>query len=106
MLSSEALQIGLIDNVGSLEDTIAAAAARANIKDYEVEYVELPLSPRDMLMRQLANRVGTLNLWTASAARTTLSGVLGPMKEAAQELAILQDPAHLYMRCVACGLMR
>lgn len=104
--ASEALQIGLIDNVGSLEDTIAAAAARANIKDYEVEYVELPLSPRDMLMRQLANRVGTLNLWTASAARTTLSGVLGPMKEAAQELAILQDPAHLYMRCVACGLMR
>jgi protease-4 len=104
--ASEALQAGLIDKVGSLDDAVAAAAARANIKDYEVEYVELPLSPRDMLMRQLANRVSTLNLWTASAAYTALSGVLGPMKEAAQELAGLQDPRHLYMRCIACGLVR
>lgn len=104
--ASEALQGGLIDRVGSLDDAVTAAAARANIKDYEVEYVELPLSPRDLLMRQLANRVSTLNLWTASVAHTALSGVLGPMKEAAQELAGLQDPRHLYMRCIACGLVR
>ena len=104
--ASDALQAGLIDSVGSLDDAIAAAAALADMKDYEVDYVELPLSPRDMLMKQLANRVGSLNLWTQSAAGTALSGLLGPMREAAQELAVLQDPGHLYMRCVACGLVR
>ena len=100
-----AAESGLIDSVGSLDDAIAAAAARANLKDYQVEYVELPLSPRDMLLKQLANRVGSLNGWTASAS-AALSGLLGPVREAAQELGSLQDPRHLYMRCMACGLVR
>ncbi len=104
--ASDALQAGLIDSVGSLEDAIAAAAARADMEDYEVDYVELPLSPRDLLMKQLANRVGSLHLWQASAASTALSGLLGPMREAAQELGSMQDPGHIYMRCVACGLVR
>ena len=68
--------------------------------------VELPLSPRDLLMKQLANRVGSLHLWQASATSTALSGLLGPMREAAQELGSMQDPGHIYMRCVACGLVR
>ena len=104
--ASDALQAGLIDSVGSLDDAIAAAAARADMEDYEVDYVELPLSPRDLLMKQLANRVGSLHLWQASAGSTALSGLLGPMREAAQELGSMQDPRHIYMRCVACGLVR
>ena len=104
--ASDALQAGLIDSVGSLDDAIAAAAVLADMEDYEVDYVELPLSPRDLLMKQLANRVGSLHLWQASATSTALSGLLGPMREAAQELGSMQDPGHIYMRCVACGLVR
>lgn len=104
--ASDALRAGLIDNVGSLEDAIAAAAVRADMEDYEVDYVELPLSPRDLFMKQLAKRVGSLHLWRESAASTALSGLLGPMQEAAQELGSLQDPGHIYMRCVSCGLVR
>jgi protease IV len=103
--SADALRSGLIDKVGTLEDAIAAAAARANIEDYHVEYVELPLSPRDMLLKQLANRVGSLNGWAASAS-AALSVLLGPVRDAAQELANLQDPRHLYVRCLACGMVR
>ncbi len=104
--ASDALQKGLIDREGSLDDAIAAAAVRANLKDYQVEYVELPLSPRDMFMKQLARSVGSLNVWTDSATSAALSGLLGPVRAAAQELGSLQDPRHLYMRCIACGLVR
>jgi protease IV len=103
--AADALQSRLIDNLGTLEDAIAAAAARAKIKDYQVEYVELPLSPRDMLLKQLANRVGSLNGWTASAG-AALSVLLGPVRDAAQELANLQDPRHLYVRCLGCTMVR
>lgn len=103
--ATDALSSGLIDKVGTLQDAIAAAAQRASLKDYQVEYVELPLSPRDMLLKQLANRVGSLDVWTASAS-ASLSALLGPVRDAAQELASLQDPRHLYMRCLACGLVR
>jgi len=104
--ASDALQNGLIDSVGSLDDAIAAAAARAKLTDYKVEYVELPLSPRDMFMQQLANGVGSLHVWTQSTTSVALAGLLGTLREAAQELGSLQDPRHLYMRCIACGLVR
>jgi protease-4 len=102
----DALQAGLVDKLGSLQDAIDAAAARANVKDYKVEYVEMPLSPRDMLMKQLANRAGSLNFWRASSAGAALSRLLNPLQQATQELAILQDPKHLYLRCIPCGLVR
>ncbi|MEZ5571943.1 MAG: signal peptide peptidase SppA [Halioglobus sp.] len=104
--AEDALQAGLIDKVGTLSDAIAAAAKRASIEDFQVDYVEQPLSPRDMLMKQLANSVGSLNLWTASATNAALSGLLAPVRGAVQELNSLQDPAHLYMRCTACGQVR
>ena len=104
--ASDALAAGLVDRVGSLEDAIAAAAALAKLTAYEVDYVELPLSPREYLMRQLAQRVGSLDPWAGPAVSTALSGFLVPMQKAAQELAVLQDPGHLYMRCISCGLVR
>jgi protease-4 len=104
--AQDALESGLIDNVGSLHDAIEAAAALAEISDYKVEYVEPPLSPRDMLMKQLAKSVGSLNLWPDSSVSTALSGFLGPVREAVQELGNLQDPANLYMRCIGCGAVR
>ena len=96
----------MVDSVGSLGDAIAAAAAIAGMEDYAVDYVELPLSPRDMLMKELANRTGSLDLWADSMAGSTLSGLLQPVRAAAQELSVLQDPRHLYMRCVDCSMVR
>jgi len=104
--ASDAREAGLVDKTGGLRDAIAAAAGLADLADYEVDYVELPLSPREYLMKQLAKRVGSLDLLPGSRVGATLSGLLVPMRKAAQELAILQDPGHLYMRCIACGLVR
>ena len=68
----DALQAGLVDGVGSLDDAIAAAAARAGMEDYKVDYVELPRSPGDVLMQQLADRVGSLGVWTQSTVGATV----------------------------------
>lgn len=102
----DALKAGLVDSLGSLDDAIAAAAARAGLESYEVQYVEMPMSARDMLMKQLANSVGSLHMLTQSAASSALSDLLGPMQEAAKELGSMQDPGYLYMRCVSCSMAR
>ncbi|MFT4517865.1 MAG: protease-4 [Halioglobus sp.] len=104
--SEDALANGLVDSIGTLEDAVAAAAKLADLDDYETDYVEMPLSPRDMIMKQLANRVASLSLWAPSASSATFSGLLKPVREAAKELAVLQDPAHMYLRCVACSGVR
>lgn len=102
----DALENGLVDSLGDLDDAIAAAAARAELEDYEVEFVQLPLSPRDLFLQQLADRTGSLGLWTHSGAAAVLSELLRPVVEAAAEISSLSDPGHLYMRCVACGVFR
>jgi len=103
--AADALEHGLIDRVGSLEEAIASAAALAGMEDYEVEYVQEPLSPRDLFMKQLANRVGSLGLVERSPVGSALSTLLQPVRKAAEELAMLQDPRSLYMRCVTCAVV-
>lgn len=102
----DALENGLIDGLGSLDDAIAAAAARAELDEYEVEFVELPRSPRELFLQQLADRVGNLGLWRESALGASVARLLEPVAGAVDELASLQDPRHLYVRCVPCGASR
>ena len=102
----DALERGLLDGLGSLSDAIDAATARAELADYQVEYVEPPMSPRDLLMQQLAERVGSLGVWAPSAITASLNKLLAPVANAAAELASMQDPRHIYVRCLDCGAIR
>jgi protease-4 len=102
----DALENGLLDGLGTLADAVAAAAARAGLEDYEVEYVELPRSPAEMLLQQLADRVGSLQLWTPSAWTAALHTLFAPVADAVAELSSLRDPRHLYVRCLPCGAIR
>lgn len=102
----DALENGLIDGLGSLADAVAAAAARAELNEYEVEFVELPRSPRELFLQQLAERVGKLGLWRESTLGASVARLLEPVAGAVDELASLQDPRHLYVRCVPCGAIR
>jgi len=102
----DALENGLLDGIGSLTDAIDAAAARAGLEDYKVDYVELPLSPRELFLQTLADRVGSLRVWSPSGLSASLTSLLAPVADAAAELAVLKDPRHLYARCLSCGAIR
>lgn len=105
--SAAAQEVGLVDELGSLEDAIVAAAELAELEDYAVDYVAAPLSPRDMLLKQLANRVGSLGLVQRPVATGAMLGrLLKPLQNAATELSLLQDPRHLYLRCLGCGAVQ
>jgi protease-4 len=102
----DALDKGLIDGLGSLQDAIAAAAARADLDSYEVEYVAEPLTPRELFLQQLAERTGALGLGNVTGLNSALATWLAPVADAVSELASFRDPRHLYVRCLECGLIR
>lgn len=104
--SAAAHEVGLVDELGTLEEAIEAAAALAQLEDYEVKYVSVPLSPRDMLLKQLANRTGSLGLIKPSAENAVIKQLMQPLQQAANELTLLQDPRNLYLRCLGCGAVR
>ncbi|MBM70274.1 MAG: signal peptide peptidase SppA [Haliea sp.] len=101
--AADAQVLGLIDELGSLREAIAAAAELGGLdpQRHPVEYVQQPLSPRDMLLRQLASRVGVSGLLPGLDAG--MQQLLQPVATAARTLTELNDPAHLYMRCVGCA---
>ena len=103
--AQDALDNGLIDKLGTLDDAIAAAAARAGLTDYEVEFVALPRSPREMLLQQLTKGALGLGLQGVAGMPATLPALLRPLGSAVAELAVLQDPRHLYLRCIPCGAL-
>jgi len=104
--AEDARRSGLVDKLGSLDDAIAAAATLAGMEDYTVDFVQFPLSARDLLMKQLANRVGQIKWFRGAGTGTMLQSFIAPLREAAGELEALQDPRHLYMRCLACTSVR
>jgi protease-4 len=73
-LAPEALELGLVDRLGTMDDAIEYAAGLAELESYQVNYVEKPLSPAIEFLRRFSLLQGssssqTLNLFAASASR-------------------------------------
>ncbi|WP_439136283.1 signal peptide peptidase SppA, partial [Pseudomaricurvus sp.] len=55
-----AKDLGLVDELGNLQDTIAAAAEKAGLKEYKVLDIEKQLTPRERLAKQLAGELASI----------------------------------------------
>jgi protease-4 len=89
----KAFELGLVDSLGQLPDAIAAAAKRAGVTDYQVRFIEKPLSAREQLLQQIADSLG----FSASVRWTQWTRALA-------DLTRLDDPLHTYALCDACSL--
>ena len=106
--ATAAREIGLVDELGSVEDAAAAAAALAGVSDYQVDFVGRRLSPRQQLLQQLAERVALTGVGEVFGKGPTLpptvSQALLPVERALDAVSGFTDPRHLYMQCLGCGL--
>ena len=102
--ATDAVAAGLVDGLGNLEQAVEVAAAHAGIDDYEVDYVQQPLSPADLVFQQLAERV-SLPLSHSGETVAVLLDMARPLLVAVAEVSALQDPRHLYFRCLACSVV-
>lgn len=96
-----AKDLGLVDNLGSLDDAVAAAAKLADLSDYRTIYVEdAPTFEQRMvnfLFAPLAKQ--EINL---AKARSPLSRMLRDLEAEISELLALNDPQNVYALCMEC----
>ena len=52
-IATSAKEIGLIDEIGGIDDAIAYAANIADLEEYQVEYYGQKLSPEELLIKEL-----------------------------------------------------
>lgn len=101
---SAAVKLGLVDKLGSLSEAVSSAAARAGLKDYEVSYIERPLTSKEKFIQSL-NRLfysvirgsGLMDLYPSVTVFKNLSNEL-------QQIMQFNDPLGLYAYCLTCDL--
>ena len=63
---AQALELGLVDQLGNLQDAIEAAAELSGISNnYAVKAIDPPLSPQEQLLRQLTGKNAAVSKWLA-----------------------------------------
>lgn len=95
----KALELGLIDKIGDLDDAIKTAASHAALGDnYQVRYVEKTLTFRESLALGMATQARALlgTQWRNSG----LNLVVAQISDDLGRLGRLNDPNHLYFHCL------
>lgn len=104
---ADALRLGLVDRMGTLEDAVRSAAQLAKVTQYQVEFVQPHLSWAEQLFQQAQARAaaGAVSLFHADAQSFGLAEVasrLDPVAADFEQLARFSAPGHLYSYCF-CG---
>ena len=97
-----ALEKGLVDHLGGLNQATQAAAELAGLDSYEVTYVQQTLSPQEMLLKQLSGEMSGFMARTTPGWLAGLHRALAPLKQQLQWFGHLNDPVGLYAQCLPC----
>ncbi|MEM9303362.1 MAG: signal peptide peptidase SppA [Pseudomonadota bacterium] len=92
----DALELGLVDNLGDLDDAIAAAAGLAELgDDYTVRFVEKKLKFGERLLRDLMAEADVLDELTADTP-SPLRSLVRDLERSVETVTRLNDPNHVY----------
>lgn len=93
--AERAQQLGLVDNIGGLEQALESAAQHAGIKEYSIRYLLKPLSYKERILEFISSDLH-INLTQLILGRTEANMMNGFMKELS-EFSRISDPQNLYI---------
>ncbi|GAB3094939.1 signal peptide peptidase SppA [Aestuariicella hydrocarbonica] len=99
-----AKDLGLVDELGTLQDVIAAAAAKADLSDYEVFEIKKTLTPGEQFAKQLMGELARVTPHV-NFRHSALAGVLASAEQQLEPLVELLnsgDPRSVYAHCLSC----
>ncbi|MBV1906853.1 MAG: signal peptide peptidase SppA [Pseudomonadales bacterium] len=101
----DALELGLVDKLGNVEEAVASAAELAQITEYEIQYLEKVLTPKEKLINEIAENLAVYSPRPNTAVSQDNSvgmKILNPLLRAIGILNKLDDPIHTYALCEMC----
>lgn len=101
----DALDHGLIDKIGDFDDAVALAAELASLEQYDVFFVEEPLSPAQQFMQDIMQQVHvSLGLDISSWIPESLLPVATELQQHASLMESFNDPKGQYVLCLTCNV--
>jgi protease IV len=98
---TDAVQNGLVDELGDLDDAIAAAASLAGLQKYGTKYIEHELSATEKLLLDIVSSRGGLGIEAASmlGRRSALEKLARDIGAKADAMLRFNDPKGVYSHC-------
>lgn len=100
----KAQELGLVDELGDLDDAVNAAAKLANLDSFETKLIEKERSERAKIMDNLFGQASAL-LGKPSATHyqeNSFTTVFNKLSSELKQMAQLNDPQGVYSFCLAC----
>ena len=101
----KALELGLVDELGSFQQAIDAAAELAELDAYDVEKVRQPLDFREQLLQEIAN--GQVGTFISAIPKNWLpSSLISHFYDFSKKLEFMtqfNDPRGMYLNCFECA---
>ena len=94
-IATSAKEIGLVDEIGGIDDAITYAASLEGLEDYQVEYYREALSPEEILIRELFEN------FDVSLAEPSVLSALDGLASLYTTLADINEPKAL-LTCKDC----
>lgn len=102
-IGSQALELGLVDELGELDDAIASAAEIAELDNYETFYVQRILSPQEMFWKEF---FGQALVWGAKMqfadSNSQLLKMVKNLMTEVNSVTSMNDPKGVYIMCLEC----
>jgi len=102
-IGTQALELGLVDKLGSLQDAVESAAVLAELEDYDTKYIVRKLSDKELFWQNFLQ--GSASVFSGldiepktSAFQEILVKVDADLKQFTQ----LNDPLATYAMCIEC----
>lgn len=99
----DALSFGLVDQMGDFDDAVKLAAKLAEVENYEIYWVEEPLSPTEQFIQEFMNQVKvSLGIDATSFLPKSLQPVAQQFEHDASMMQSFNDPKGQYAFCLNC----
>jgi protease-4 len=102
----QAFEMGLVDQLGGLNDAIDAAAKLAGVTDYSVFYPTRLLSPYEQFIQEISQNIALslnrfeVNLGLPEILNSKAQSMIDPLKH----LTHFNDPRGIYLHCDTCPM--
>ena len=99
----KAKELGLVDELGGLDDAINEAANLAKLDNFDTLLIEKELSPADLLMKNVFGQVSSL-IPSSTITLGPVEQAMAKIKAELNHLNLLNDPKGIYTFCASCEI--
>ena len=98
----KALELGLVDELGDMQNAVTHAAKLADIEQYDTQVIEQELSPQDQFIQEMFASAAVY-LPQSLTQITLVEELLGQFSHIAESLQSFDDPNGVYLYCDTCN---